>query len=134
MSSGQSRRREDTLRGIAGWWLQPARRGWIAVLFLVLVVSVSVAAALYSGNRDRLIRDEGQTCKIQSRGLRANTYLVRVVGDLHTLVEGPISPAQKHRLAKLPNGSAILAAYLDLNASAFNYTWVQRQQPQHRNC
>lgn len=97
--SDHKRRKEDLRHGIAGWWLRPARRGWIAVLFLMTIAIV----VLQDGYQARVARDERTTCLIQRHAIDANRYLTAFL-----------------RTADLPDGIVAnrnLTAYLQIEAS-----------------
>lgn len=127
------RRREDLRQGFAGWWLQPARRGWVAVLFLVLLASNAAGWSLYSGNRDRLIHDERKTCSIQARGLPAGHELAASMRDIHALLTlKPVTPAQKLAAANMSASQIRIVGDLNLHLAA--YLAAEAEQPRGRSC
>lgn len=115
---------------MARWLTQPAKRSTVVVLFLGLCGLLGLFAFEYESRGHIIHRDEHNTCVVQARGLYANQFLVRVVDDIHLLIGRPLTTPQKRRLARV----GLLAIYDDLNASSFNYAWVQRRQPKHRKC
>ena len=114
------------------WLLQPARRIWVAILFLFLCLLLGLLIAEYS----RTLSDEQKSCQIQARGLKAGHYLVGTVADLHNIVSRPFTPQQQKQLDALPpkDKAQILTLYQNLNKDSFDYTWITNKQPKFRKC
>lgn len=114
------------VRSAARWLMEPAPRGWVAVLFVMLVAAAGAAAY-------RIVHDEHATCTIQARGLPAGHELATSMADIHALLTiKPTSKAQK--LAAKQTPAATLAIVSDLNMHLAKYQTLEAGQPKSRSC
>lgn len=109
-----------------GWLLQPARRIWIAVLFLMLCGMFAIGWAKVTG-------DENRSCHIQARGLPAGHELATAMADIHALLTvKPTTPEQKAQAAHTPPATRAIIA--DLNQHLAKYQKLESGQPETRSC
>lgn len=93
---------------------------------LIAVATVAVYLGLHNASR---INDSAQvTCSVQARGLSAQPYLTKAMGDIATLVTP--KPGQKIP----PSEKATYAVIGDLRANLASYVQIEDQQPKHRDC
>lgn len=106
----------------------PKSKRSLAVFLIVGISGWSVAGYEIAHQNDRISSVATTTCTVQSRGLKAQKYLTKAMGDIASLLV--VSPD-----TTIPPGkAAIYKTIADLQQNAKEYKQIESKQPGHRDC